>query len=131
MIKLTIGQVLNMHRMMIRETGGTDGVRDMGMLDMALSGAFQTFDGKDLYPSIQDKATQLAFSIVKNHPFVDGNKRIGLFVMLVFLEINGIELIYTQQELIDLGIGLADGSIDTAMLLAWICEKSQNDNCSD
>ena len=119
MIKLTKKQVLQMHKMMIMETGGLDGIRDMGLLDLSLNGAFQTFDGNDIYPTIQDKAARLAFSIVKNHPFVDGNKRIGLFVMLVFLELNGIELDYTQQELIELGLGLADSSIDMNMLLEW------------
>ena len=120
MIKLTKKQVLQMHKMMIMETGGLDGIRDMGLLDLSLNGAFQTFDGNDIYPTIQDKAARLAFSIVKNHPFVDGNKRIGLFVMLVFLELNGIELDYTQQELIELGLGLADSSIDMNMLLEWL-----------
>lgn len=120
MIRLTQEQVLQMHRMLIAETGGLDGVRDMGTLDMALCSAFQTLDGKDIYPTLEEKAARLAFSIVKNHPFVDGNKRTGLFVMLVFLELNGIDLNFTQQELVDLGLGLADGSIDAGMVLEWI-----------
>lgn len=125
MIRLTIEQVLQMHKIMLTETGGTDGVRDIGLLDMALNSAFQSFDGQDLYPTIEEKAARLAFSIVKNHPFVDGNKRVGLFVMLVFLELNGIELTYTQQELVALGLGLADGSIDALMVMGWINSREK------
>jgi death-on-curing protein len=120
MIRLTLEQVLNMHKMMIAQTGGTGGVRDMGLLDMALNSAFQSFDGQDLYPAVKEKAARLAYSIVRNHPFVDGNKRVGLLVMLVFLELNGIACTYTQQELVDLGYGLADGSVDAKKLWEWL-----------
>ena len=123
MIKLTIEQVLSMHKMMITETGGEDGIRDVGILDMSLNGAFQTFDGIDMYATLEEKAARLAFSIINNHPFVDGNKRVGLFVMLVFLELNGIALIYTQQELIGLGLGLAEGKINAKAVLEWILAK--------
>lgn len=120
MIQLTIEQVLQMHNLMIIETGGTNGVRDMALLDMAMSGAFQTFDGQDIYPSFDEKGARLVFSIVTNHPFVDGNKRMGLFVMLVFFELNGNKLVYSQQELIDLGMGLANGTVTDEMVLKWV-----------
>lgn len=123
MKKLRAGQALRLHAMLIAQTGGSDGLRDSGMLDMALSGAFQTFGGDDIYPTTQHKAARLAFSIVKNHPFVDGNKRIGLFVMLVFLELNGIALTYTQPELVELGLGLADGTITAEAVLEWIQKR--------
>ena len=91
-MKLMKNQILNMHKMLIAQTGGMDGIRDHNLLDSAVNGAFQTFDKIDIYPSLEEKAAKLAFSIIKNHPFIDGNKRIGLYVMLVFLELNGCEL---------------------------------------
>jgi death-on-curing protein len=77
-----------------------------------------------MYPTIQQKAARLAFSIVKNHPFVDGNKRSGIHVMLVFLAINGILPDYTQEELIEIGLKLADGSIDDIFLFQWLLSKT-------
>ena len=92
MKRLTKRQVLLLHEQLLQEFGGTPGVRDEGLLDSALAAPFQTFDGQSLYPSVQAKAAQLGFGLVGNHPFVDGNKRIGTHVMLVFLALNGIEL---------------------------------------
>ena len=94
--------------------------RDEGMLDSALNAPFQTFDGKDVYPALQQKAAHLCFGLVKNHPFVDGNKRIGAHVMLVFLALNGIELQYSQTELSDVILQLAAGEIKSSDLLHWI-----------
>ena len=99
MIRLSKPQILLLHEQLIAETGGSSGLRDEGMLDSALNTPFQTFAGKDVYPSLQQKAARLCFGLVKNHPFVDGNKRIGAHVMLVFLALNGIELQHTQTEL--------------------------------
>lgn len=124
MKKLTSKQVLNIHADLIFATGGTDGLRDMGMLESALNSPFQTFDQIDMYPTLQQKAARLAFSIVKNHPFVDGNKRSGVHVMLVFLAINGIFPDYTQEELIEIGLKLADGSIDDIFLFQWLLSKT-------
>ena len=90
------------------------------MLDSALEAAFITFAGISNYPTIQSKAARLAFSLIKNHPFVDGNKRIGILAMISFLEINGIKLICKDDELISIGFGLADGSIDEKKLLEFI-----------
>ena len=95
-------QVLRLHNALLETFGGTAGVRDDGLLESALNAPFATFGGQYLYPSVQAKAAQLGFGLVCNHPFVDGNKRIGAHVMLVFLAINGIELDYTQEELIDI-----------------------------
>ena len=105
---------------MIEATGGTDGVRDMGLLESALETPFQTFGGQDLYPALIQKAARLGHSLVSNHPFVDGNKRIGLHAMLVFLAINGVEIECTQQELIDVGLSLADGTMNAEKLLIWL-----------
>lgn len=98
MIRLSKTQILLLHEQLIAETGGSSGLRDEGMLDSALNAPFQTFGGEDVYPSLQQKAARLCFGLVKNHPFLDGNKRIGAHVMLVFLALNGIELQHTQTE---------------------------------
>lgn len=120
MIRLTTKQVISIHSSLIEATGGTDGVRDMGLLESALEAPFQTFDGKDLYPALIQKAARLGHSLVSNHPFVDGNKRIGIHTMLVFLAVNGIEIECTQKELIDVGLSLADGTMDAEKLLIWL-----------
>ena len=106
MNKLTMGQIVNMHRLIIQETGGSEGIKDEGLLESALSVPFQTFDGEDLYKTIRAKAAKLSFLLINNHSFIDGNKRIGTLAMLVFLEINGIEIKCTDDELINLGIGI-------------------------
>ena len=115
-------QVLLLHSSLIEAFGGSDGVRDEGLLESALATPFQAFDGEPVYPSVQSKAAQLGFGLIRNHPFVDGNKRIGAHVMLVFLELNGIELHYNQQELIDIILSGASGETDRQGLLQWILE---------
>lgn len=120
MIRLSKLQVLLIHDQLIAETGGSPGLRDEGMLDSALNAPFQTFSGEDVYPSLQQKAARLCFGLVKNHPFVDGNKRIGAHVMLVFLALNGVELQHSQTELSDIILQLAAGEIDAERLLHWI-----------
>lgn len=120
MIRLSKPQILLLHEQLIAETGGSSGLRDEGMLDSALNAPFQTFDGEDVYPSLQQKAAHLCFTLVKDHPFVDGNKRIGAHVMLVFLALNGIELQYTQTELSDIILQLAAGPLQSSDLLDWI-----------
>ena len=120
MIKLTKEQVISIHSSLIEATGGTDGVRDIGLLESALETPFQTFDGKDLYPALIQKAARLGYSLVSNHPFVDGNKRIGIHTMLVFLAVNGVEIECNQKELIDIGLSLAAGTMDAEKLLIWL-----------
>ena len=120
MIRLTTKQVIFIHSSLIEATGGTDGVRDMGLLESALEAPFQTFGGKDLYPALIQKAARLGHSLISNHPFVDGNKRIGIHTMLVFLAINGVEIECTQKELIDVGLSLADGTMNAENLLIWL-----------
>ena len=120
MIRLSKSQILLLHEQLIAATGGSSGLRDEGMLGSALNAPFQTFDGKDVYPALQQKAAHLCFGLVKNHPFIDGNKRIGAHVMLVFLALNGIELQYSQTELSDVILQLAAGEIKSSDLLHWI-----------
>lgn len=102
-------QVLLLHQHLVEETGGSAGLRDEGLLDSALNAPFQSFGDISAYPSLQQKAARLCYGLVKNHPFIDGNKRIGAHVMLVFLAINGIELAYIQQELADIILHVAAG----------------------
>lgn len=125
MIILSKEQVLKLHASLIKTTGGSDGIRDEGMLDMALNNPFQTFGGKELYPSIQAKAARLCFGLVKNHAMLDGNKRLGTHVMLVFLALNGYELSYSQKELYDVILALASGDIGEKEILQWIIEHQQ------
>lgn len=120
MIILSKEQVLMLHERLIEVTGGSKGIRDAGMLDSALANPFQSFGGEELYPSIQAKAAQLCYGLVKNHAMLDGNKRLGTHVMLVFLALNGYELTYSQKELSDTILALAAGEIHADDLLQWI-----------
>lgn len=126
MINFTQDKVLLLHQLIIESSGGTAGVRDFNLLDSAINNAYQTFDGKDLYPSKEEKAASLAFSLVSNHAFVDGNKRIGILVMLSFLKMNGIQIEFKEKELIDLGINIAKGACSYEQILEWI--KSHRTN---
>lgn len=119
MIFFEFEQVTRIHSSLIAKTGGLDGIRDKNLLDSALKVPFQTFDGKYLYPDILDKATQLCFSLINNHPFSDGNKRIGIHLTLLFLKINNVQLNYVQQELIDLGFGIASSKLQKNDIRKW------------
>ncbi len=116
MIKLTKEQVLIFHTQLIQATGGCD----ESLLDSALKSPFQYFYGEELYPSIQAKAARLCYGLVKNHAMIDGNKRLGAHVMLVFLVVNGYELNYTQKELSDLILDVADDKKRYEDILVWI-----------
>lgn len=122
MIRFSKDKVLLLHELISRETGGSVGVRDEALLESALEGAFATFDGQELYPTKEEKGARLGYSLVSNHAFVDGNKRIGLYVMFTFLEVNGIPLQCTDEEVVNIGLSLADGSMGYEELLEWIKE---------
>ena len=106
-----------LHQIPIKYSGGSDGLRDEGLLESSISTPFASFDGVILCNTIQSKAAKLCYGLVKNHPFVDGNKRIGVLAMMAFLESNGIETEADDDELITLGLGLADGTISEDDLL--------------
>ncbi len=122
MKRLTKWQVLLLHSELIRETGGMDGLRDEGLLDSALNAPFQSFGGAQIFPSLQQKAARLGYGLIANHAFVDGNKRIGAHVMLVFLSLNGIELEYTQEQLTDMILKAASGTLQFEDMVTWIIE---------
>ena len=125
MIILTTEEIIEIHKKLIQATGGSHGIRDMGLLESAVLGCTQTFGGEELYPTIIGKASRLAFSICKNHPFIDGNKRVAVTVLLVILRMNDVILSFTQQELINLGLGIADGSIGNDDITEWIKIKEK------
>ena len=111
MKKLSKEQILMLHTQLIQQTGGSDGIRDYNLLDSALETPFQSFGGDELYPTIQEKAARLGYGLIKNHCMIDGNKRIGTHAMLVFLALNGIELMFTHKELYEAILVAAAGNM--------------------
>lgn len=124
MIFFDFEQVIKLHSSLVSKTGGIEGIRDKNLLDTALKSPFQTFDGKELYPDIFDKASQLCYSLIENHPFLDGNKRIGLHLTLLFLKLNGNVVQYSQRELIDFGLNIASGKMNKDEIKKWLVEHT-------
>jgi len=123
MIYLHKQQILKLHNRIIKEFGGIHGVRDERLLVSALANPLQTFAGLDLYPTCVDKAVQLCYELIKNHPFLDGNKRIALHSMLILISINGLKIEIAHDELIDIIFKVADGSFNSSDLLQLLKEK--------
>ena len=122
MIKFSQDKVLLLHKLITEETGGDPELRDINLLDSALESAFQTFDGVELYPTKEEKGARLGFSLISNHAFVDGNKRIGMCVLLTFLEVNGIRLDVDNDDVARVGLAVASGEMKYNELLEWIRE---------
>lgn len=120
MIVLSKELVLMLHQELIDETGGSAGLKDEGLLESALAAPFQSYDAQDLFPSIYQKAARLGFGLASNHAFVDGNKRIWAHAMLVFLELNDIQINYSQEELSNIFLKIAAGNKGYEDLLSWI-----------
>ncbi len=120
MIRISLSQALLIQKYLIEVSGGMHGLRDQSALESALYTPYQTFEGEDLYPGKERKAAALCYGLIQNHPFVDGNKRIGVHLCDVFLEINGIKLNYSDEDLVQLGLSVADGSWKIPDILAWI-----------
>lgn len=120
MIKFSKDKVLLLHKLIAEETGGSVGVRDEGLLESALESAFSGFGGQEFYPTKEEKGARLGYTLISNHAFVDGNKRIGVYIMLTFLEVNGIRLECSDEELVHVGLSVADGSMGYEELLAWV-----------
>jgi death-on-curing protein len=123
MIKLEKDDILSLYKLMTIETGGTVGIREESLLESAIDAPFQTFMGLELYPTLIEKAARLGYGLVANHPFVDGNKRIGVFSMLVFLDVNGYNVLVSDDELVKLTLKLADGSYKYEELIEILKEK--------
>ncbi len=122
MIKIDKEKVLLLHQLIAQETGGSIGVRDIGLLESALNNAYATFDGEELYKSKEEKAASLGYSLISNHAFVDGNKRIGVYVMLTFLEAEGIKMNCDNADVVTLGLSVAAGKMKYDEILKWINE---------
>ena len=120
MIRISKEKVLLLHKLIAEETGGSIGVRDEGLLESAINNAYATFDGTELYKTKEEKAASLGFSLISNHAFVDGNKRIGVYVMLTFLEAEGIKMTCTNADVVKLGLSVAAGDMKYDGILAWI-----------
>lgn len=122
MILLTAEEVIELHEKLIERTGGSHGLRDRNLLESAVFSAMSGFADSEAYPTVEEKAARLLFSLTNNHAFVDGNKRIGVLTMLMTLQLNNIKINYTQAELISLGLSVADGKTEYAQILDWILE---------
>lgn len=120
MILLTVDEIIALHYKLIEKTGGSDGIRDMNLLESAVYGAEASFGDEECYPSTEEKAARLMYALTNNHAFVDGNKRIGVFVMLITLKLNSVELKYSQEELINLGLSVAASQTDYDGIYNWI-----------
>ena len=125
MINLTLDQVKLFYRKIIDKTGGTYGIRDEGLVDSALNRGVSTFDGEYLYKSDVEKISAITHSLISNHAFTDGNKRIGVSVMLLLLKMNNILIEYTQKELIEFGLSVAAGEIGSDGIVKWINSHSK------
>lgn len=123
MIKFSQEKVLLLHKLITEETGGDPNIRDLALLDSALESAFQTFNGQELYPTKEEKGARIGYALISNHAFVDGNKRIGMYVLLTFLEVNGIRIYPSEEEVVRVGLAVASGTMKYEELLEWILEN--------
>ncbi len=117
---LSLVEVLDLHQQVMERSGGTLGIRDLGALESAVAQPRMTFSGEDLYPTIVEKAASLGFSLVMNHPFLDGNKRIGHAAMETFLILNGIEISATVDEQEQIILTLASGQLEREVFVEWL-----------
>ena len=122
MIKFSKDKVLLLHKLIAQETGGSIGIRDEGLLESALESAFSGFGDQEFYPTKEEKGARLGYNLISNHAFVDGNKRIGMYVMLTFLEVNGIHMDCTNDDVAETGMAIASGKMDYDALLQWVKE---------
>ena len=120
MILLTVEEVIELHDKLIERTGGSHGLRDRSLLESAVYSLMSSFADSEAYPSVEEKSARLMFALTNNHAFVDGNKRIGVFAMLMTLQLNGVKINYTQADLISLGLSVAGGATNYEQILEWI-----------
>lgn len=122
MILLTVEEIIELHDKLIDRTGGSHGLRDQSLLESAVYSAMFGFEGSEAYPTVEEKAARFMFALTNNHAFVDGNKRIGVFTMLMTLQLNNVKIKYSQAELTSLGLSVAAGETDYDKILSWIKE---------
>ncbi len=123
MIKFNKEKVLLLYKYIIESTGGVFGIRDETLLESAIEASYQTFDGNELFPSKLEKAAKLGYGLISNHPFVDGNKRIGFYIMLTFLEVNCIYIKFSNEEIQEMAHSFAAGSLSYKELLNILTNK--------
>jgi death-on-curing protein len=117
---LTVEEVLSLHGKIIDQSGGGAGLRDRGALESAVAQPEMSFGGQDLYRTIVEKASALGHSLIQNHSFVDGNKRVGHAAMEVFLLLNGYEIKASDEEQEQVILSVASGQIGRAALSEWL-----------
>ena len=125
MIKINSEKAIMLHRLLTEQTGGDPNIRDIALLDSALESAYQTFGGVELYPTVEEKGARIGFSLISNHAFVDGNKRIGMLVMFTFLEVNGVKICPTVEDFFKTGLAVAAGEMGYEELLFWVRENGK------
>ncbi len=123
MVKFNLEKLIILEKCIYKITGQKIITRDYKLLDSAIESAYQTFDSMELYPSIEEKGARLCFNIINNHPFVDGNKRVGVLAMLCYLEINNVYINCTNEELVEIGLALASGKMKYKELVRWIHDR--------
>ena len=116
--------VMAIHELITEKSGGSPNIREKGLLESALAAPFQSFAGIELYPTVLEKGAMLGYSLVSNHAFVDGNKRIGMLTMLTFLQINGYTLTADNDEVTRVGLDLAAGEMKREELLRWLTDNT-------
>ena len=121
---LTLIEVLELHRRVIEQSGGAFGICDIGLLESAIAQPRMTFDGEDLYPSLLEKAAALGFSIIMNHPFVDGNKRTGHAATEIFLVLNGVEINASMDEQERVVLAIASGKLGREAFVEWLQQNT-------
>ena len=121
---ISIEDIKIIHKNLIDKTGGIYGVRDEKLLESCLFTPFQTFDNIDIYPTIKEKIAKICYLLISNHCFLDGNKRVGILTMLVLFNINSINIVCDNKDLIHIGLGLADNSLNYDYILNWILKNT-------
>ena len=123
---LSISETLELHERLIASSGGATGIRDLGALESAVSQPHASFSGHDLYPDVVAKAAALCFSLVMNHPFIDGNKRVGHATMETFFLLNGFEINAEVDEQEGVVLSLAAGQLDRNDFVSWLKKHTVN-----
>ena len=122
---ITIKIILRLHDLSIINYGGSQGIRDQGLMESAIARPYQTFGGKDLYPTVLEKAAALAESIIINHPFIDGNKRMGLLAMLLILEIGNFKITASNDDTYNFTIEISTGEIKFEEIVLWLKNNTE------
>lgn len=124
-VYLSVKQLLEIHQAQIRAFGGSTGLRDRGGLEEEAARPQMTFGGEELYPDLADKAAALMHSIVMNHPFVDGNKRVGAMAAELFLAADGVDLLASDDELVETTLAVARGEVSAEALAIWMRQRTR------